>query len=453
MAEVDRLGALQVGVAGHPPVARAPRRARAGAPSAPRSARRARVGALAHEERQVGRHLVVARAAGVQLAADRADRSRSAAARSPCGCPRRRRERELAALELGGDARRGPDSSSPSSSASSTPARSSAARRAPRAADVLRPQAAIEADRGVEAREQRIGLVSRSGAWRASDSYAVSRRGRCASCVTGATGKVGNAVARRLPSAATRSSRWSATPRARARARCPAGVELARGDVTDPDSLRRGLRGRRGASSTAWGSSSSGCPTRTTFDRVNADGARNVVAAAREAGARRVVHTSTFDVFDAERGGTVSEDRSPTRSRRAPPTSAPSSAPRSSCSPRPSCGIEVVIFNPAGVFGPGPWAPAGLDGMLRDALRGRLPAVPPGGMTLAYVDDVADGHLAALRPRPARRALHPRRRLRDDRARSSRPRSRPPAAAGCRRRCPTPLAQRARGGRRGGLAA
>jgi dihydroflavonol-4-reductase len=59
-------------------------------------------------------------------------------------------------------------------------------------------------------------------------------------------------------------------------------------------------------------------------------------------------------------------------------------------------GIEVVITNPAGVYGPGPWAGAGLDGAIRDAIRRRLPAVPPGGLTLGFVDDVAAGHLAAF---------------------------------------------------------
>ncbi len=44
------------------------------------------------------------------------------------------------------------------------------------------------------------------------------------------------------------------------------------------------------------------------FNRVNAAGARDVARAAREAGATRIVHTSTFDVFHAARGGTVSED-------------------------------------------------------------------------------------------------------------------------------------------------
>ena len=65
-----------------------------------------------------------------------------------------------------------------------------------------------------------------------------------------------------------------------------------------------------------------------------------------------------------------------------------------------------MIVNPAGVYGPGPWAAAGLDGGIRDAIRGRLPAVPPGGMTLGYVDDVADGHIAAFdRGRPGERYI------------------------------------------------
>src|SRR5205809_805569 len=57
-----------------------------------------------------------------------------------------------------------------------------------------------------------------------------------------------------------------------------------------------------------------------------------------------------------------------------------------------AAGIEVVIANPASVYGPGPLQTTGLDRAFRDAIRKRLPALPPGGMTLAYVDDVAEGH-------------------------------------------------------------
>ena len=138
---------------------------------------------------------------------------------------------------------------------------------------------------------------------------------------------------------------------------------------------------------------------------MNAEGARNVVAAAREAGARRVVHTSTFDVFHAETGGTVSEravadypkgtayERSKQRAEELVLDEAKD-------------GIELVIANPSSVYGPGPWQGTGLDRAIRDAIRRRLPAVPPGGMTFVHVDDVAAGHLAAFeRGTPGERYL------------------------------------------------
>ena len=124
--------------------------------------------------------------------------------------------------------------------------------------------------------------------------------------VTGATGKVGNAVARRL---ADRGDEVVALVRnpAKARELLPPGVELAHGDVTDPDSVRKAAEGVDGVFN-CMGLFEQWFADPGIFDRVNAEGARNVVAAAREAGAKRVVHTSTFDVFHAETGGTVSEN-------------------------------------------------------------------------------------------------------------------------------------------------
>jgi nucleoside-diphosphate-sugar epimerase len=131
------------------------------------------------------------------------------------------------------------------------------------------------------------------------------------------------------------------------------------------------------------------------FQEVNAVGALNVIAAARQAGARRAVHTSTFDVFHAERGGTVSEDRVADYLKGTAYERSKQSAEELVLG-EARHGIEVVIVNPATVYGPGPWASAGLDRFLRDIIRRRLPALPPGGMTLAYADDVASGHLAAF---------------------------------------------------------
>ncbi len=221
--------------------------------------------------------------------------------------------------------------------------------------------------------------------------------------VTGATGKVGNAVARRL---VERGDEVVALVRNAAKARdsLPAGVELASGDVTDLDSLRRAVRGVEGVFN-CMGLFEQWLPDPGIFERVNAEGARNVVAAARDAGVPRAVHTSTFDVFHAETGGTVSESgvadypkgTAYERSKQHAEELVLAEADR---------GIEVVIVNPASVYGPGPWQGAGLDRALRDAIRRRLPGVPPGGMTLVHADDVATGQLAAFdRGRPGERYI------------------------------------------------
>jgi nucleoside-diphosphate-sugar epimerase len=221
--------------------------------------------------------------------------------------------------------------------------------------------------------------------------------------VTGATGKVGNAVARRL---AERGDEVVALVRDEGRARdvLPPEVGLARGDVGDPASIREAAAGAQGVFN-CMGIYEQWLPDKKTFERVNAIGALNVIAASRQAGVERVVHTSTYDVFDAERGGTAREDRVAEHPKG---TAYERSKQRAEelVLGEAQHGIEVVIVNPSAVYGPGPWASAGVDRVLRDAIRGRLPAVPPGGMTLTYVDDVAAGHLAALdRGQPGERYI------------------------------------------------
>jgi dihydroflavonol-4-reductase len=181
---------------------------------------------------------------------------------------------------------------------------------------------------------------------------------------------------------------------ARAREALPQGVELVHGDVTELRSVREAVSGVEGVFN-CMGIYEQWTPDSSVFERVNVIGALNVIAAARQAGARRAVHTSTFDVFHAERGGTVHEDNVADYPK---PTPYERSKQRAEdlVLGEAQHGIEVVIANPASVYGPGPWQAAGVDGFMRDAARGRLPVLPPGGLTLAYVDDVAEGHLAAF---------------------------------------------------------
>jgi dihydroflavonol-4-reductase len=211
--------------------------------------------------------------------------------------------------------------------------------------------------------------------------------------VTGATGKIGNAVARQL---AARGDEVVALVRdpEKARGLLPEGIDLARGDVTDPASLRVAADGIDGAFN-CMGLFEQWFADPAIFDRVNALGAKNVVAAARVAGARRVVHTSTFDVFGAPQGGTVTEGVVADYPKATPYERSKQLAERLVLE-EAERGIEVVIANPSTVYGPGPWQGTGLDRAIRDAIRGRLPATPPGGMTLVLVDDVAGAHLAAF---------------------------------------------------------
>lgn len=221
--------------------------------------------------------------------------------------------------------------------------------------------------------------------------------------LTGATGKIGNAVASRLLARGEHVVALARDP-TRAADLLDERVEIARGDVTDPESLRFAAAGVE-AVVNCMGIFEQWSAEPERFNRVNAEGARNVATAAREAGARRIVHTSTFDVFDAPAGGTVSEEQLADYEKGTPYERSKQLAERLVLAEAEQ-GIEAVLVNPAGIIGPGPWAEAGWDALLRDLLRGRLPAVPPGGLSLTWVEDAAAAHVAALdRGRPGERYI------------------------------------------------
>jgi dihydroflavonol-4-reductase len=212
--------------------------------------------------------------------------------------------------------------------------------------------------------------------------------------ITGATGKVGNAVARLLVARGETVRALVRDPVA-ARASLPSEVELVAGDVVDREACRRAAAGVE-AVFIAHGIYEQWVRNPAIFDAVNAVGAENVAVAAREAGVARIVHTSTYDVFDADRSGRLDERQLATAPKQTPYERSKQRAEELVLSAA-GVGTEVVIVNPGMVYGPGPWASAGLDAALFDCLRGRLPAVPRGaGAGLAFVDAVATGHLAAL---------------------------------------------------------
>src|SRR4051812_24280540 len=123
--------------------------------------------------------------------------------------------------------------------------------------------------------------------------------------VTGATGLLGQALARRLSSEG-HDVRALIRDEARARQMLPTNVTLRLGDVTEPATLDAAMSGVELVYHAA------GVPEQwtldeTIFDRVNRQGTANVLRSAREASVGRVVCTSTMDVLTAKPGGTVSE--------------------------------------------------------------------------------------------------------------------------------------------------
>ena len=211
--------------------------------------------------------------------------------------------------------------------------------------------------------------------------------------VTGATGKVGNAVARAL---AARGDSVRALVRdvERARDLLPDAVELVRGDVTQPATVAPVVAGCE-IVFTCHGLPEQWVEDPSVFDRVNARGAQNVARAARAAGARRLVHTSTIDVFHAGRGERFDESQVASYPKGTAYERSKQRAEELVLAERGG-GMEVVVVNPCAVYGPGPAATASMDGeLIKPVVQKKLPALPPGGCGVAYVDGVAHGHLLA----------------------------------------------------------
>jgi dihydroflavonol-4-reductase len=226
--------------------------------------------------------------------------------------------------------------------------------------------------------------------------------------VTGATGKVGNAVARAL---AARGDEVVALVRdpARAAAVLPEGVKAARGDVTDPGSVRAAAEGCELVFN-AMGLPEQWLADEGEFDRVNAIGSETVVREAARAGARRVVHTSTIDVFHAADGTRFDESQIADYPKGTPYERSKQHGERLVVAVAEREGIELVIANPAAVYGPGPEGSASIErNLLEPVVEGRraaAPALPPGGFGLLFSDGAGAGHLAvAERGKPGERYI------------------------------------------------
>ncbi|MBD3337115.1 MAG: NAD-dependent epimerase/dehydratase family protein [Candidatus Eisenbacteria bacterium] len=140
---------------------------------------------------------------------------------------------------------------------------------------------------------------------------------------------------------------------------------------------------------------------RWMFDQVNVEGYRSLLEAAREAGVAKVVHTSSFMALGPSgREGPLTEE-SPRWG--GPPMNdyerTKWAAERVSRRFVEDGGPLVSLY-PAVIYGPGRRTDGNLVGKLAYLLReGKFPGLLGSGQqrwTLAFVDDVVAGHMAAL---------------------------------------------------------
>lgn len=131
--------------------------------------------------------------------------------------------------------------------------------------------------------------------------------------------------------------------------------------------------------------------------RVNVDGTRAVLAAARRAGVPRVVHTSSVAAIGARTDGRPADE-----SHQSPPDALIGAYKRSKFYAEAAArravdeGQDVVIVNPATPVGPWDAKPTPTGEIVVRFLSGRMPAYVDTGLNLIDVRDVAAGHVLAF---------------------------------------------------------
>ncbi len=125
---------------------------------------------------------------------------------------------------------------------------------------------------------------------------------------------------------------------------------------------------------------------------INVGGTRNVLAAARSAGVRRVVHTSSIVAVGCSDQPVLLDERAEwtLEALRIPYLTTKREAEQAALDAS-GADLEVVVGNPACVVGPDDFSRSEYGTLCRRFWRGRVPFCFPGGSNFVDVRDVAEG--------------------------------------------------------------
>ncbi len=211
--------------------------------------------------------------------------------------------------------------------------------------------------------------------------------------VTGGTGFVGANVVRALLDAGG-SVRVLARAGGDRRALAGLPVEILDGDLLDPASVTRAVAGVKTVYHVAADYRLWARDPRVLF-RTNVDGTRAVLRAAADAGAARIVYTSTVGALGIPGGGSGTEDTPVTLAEMVGPYKASKFLAEQAALELARAGAPVVIVNPSAPIGPWDVKPTPTGRMVVDFLRGKMVASLDTGLNLVHVRDVARGHVLA----------------------------------------------------------
>src|SRR6516165_5308792 len=215
--------------------------------------------------------------------------------------------------------------------------------------------------------------------------------------ITGATGLVGSALARKLVAegAAVRALVRSGSPRSQLDG---LDLEFVEGDMRDTRSVRAAMVGIRhvfhvAADYRLWARDPN------EIYAANVDGTRTIMQEAQRAGVERIVYTSSVATIALRQDGTPADESiglsveegigAYKRSKIA--------AERLVEAMVASENLPAVIVNPSTPIGPRDVKPTPTGRIIVEAARGHMPGFVDTGLNLVHVDDVADGHITALR--------------------------------------------------------
>jgi len=214
--------------------------------------------------------------------------------------------------------------------------------------------------------------------------------------VTGATGHLGANLVRRLL-ADGRDVRVLLRSQDEPENRAVDGldVERAHGDLRDPEAVRAAMKGIGAVYHAAAKIQTFAGGEREIYD-TNVLGTRNVLRAARDAGAGRVVVTGSLSAVGITPGRASNEDDPFYPFDKHLPYGFTKAFVEHECWKAVAEGQDVLVATSCAILGPNDFFPSRMGAMVRDFANGRMRAYLPGGFDFVAARDLCEGHVLAM---------------------------------------------------------